>query len=110
MCFALFWVSWCISIGIYIGPHVLTIGISALAVILVIWRQSYEWFLGLSAFRERVYMLGNGERARSVIELIRSRSDSGMEIVRGEASGDFASEHEHFAADLRAFLPTEADD
>jgi sugar transferase (PEP-CTERM system associated) len=89
--------------GIYIGPHVLTIGISALAVVLVIWRQSYEWFIGLSAFRERIYVLGNGDRARFVVELIRNRNDAGMEIVRGEGTGEFASEHERFAADLRAF-------
>lgn len=88
--------------GIYIGPHVLTIGISALAVVLVIWRQSYEWFVGLSAFRERVYVLGNGERARSVVELIRARNDAGMEIVEGEGRGEFETEHERFAADLRA--------
>jgi len=89
--------------GIYIGPHVLTIGISALAVVLVIWRQSYEWFLGLSAFRERVYVLGNGPRAQSVIALIRSRNDAGMEIVGGEGIGKFATELERLAADLRAF-------
>ena len=89
--------------GIYIGPHVLTTGISALAVVLVFWRQLYDWFLGLSVFRERVYVLGNGERARSVMELIRSRSDSGMEIIQGEGTGDFATELEGFAADLRAF-------
>jgi len=89
--------------GIYIGPHVLTIGISLLAVVLVIWRQSYEWFLGLTVFREHVYVLGSGERARSVAELIRTRSDAGMEIVEGEGKGDFATEQERFAADLHAF-------
>jgi sugar transferase (PEP-CTERM system associated) len=89
--------------GIYIGPHVLTIGISALAVVLVIWRQSYEWFLGLSAFRERVYVLGSGPRAHSVAALIRSRSDAGMEIVDGEGTGEFTNEQERLAADLRAF-------
>lgn len=87
----------------YIGPHVLTIGISVLAVVLVIWRQSYEWFLGLSLFRERVYVLGNGERARSVVELIKSRNDAGMEIVEGPALGTFATELEQYAADLRTF-------
>ncbi len=87
---------------IYIGPHVLTIGISALAVVLVIWRQSYEWFLGLSAFREHVYVLGRGERAKSVVELIRNRSDAGMEIVESPCKGEFATEHEQYTADLRA--------
>ena len=86
---------------VYIGPHVLTIGISALAVVLVIWRQSYEWFLGLSAFREHVYVLGNGERAKSVVDLIRSRSDAGMEIVESPCKSKFSTEHEQYAADLR---------
>lgn len=88
---------------VYIGPHVLTIGISALAVVLVVWRQSYEWFLGLSLFRERVYVLGNGDRAKSVVQLIRSRNDAGMEIVEGQSQETFATEYEQFAADLRAF-------
>ncbi|HZL53868.1 MAG TPA: polyprenyl glycosylphosphotransferase, partial [Terracidiphilus sp.] len=64
--------------GIYIGPHVLTIGIAILAIILVVWRRTYEWIIGLSAFRERVYVLGNGERARTVIETLRIRRDAGM--------------------------------
>lgn len=88
---------------IYIGPHVLTIGISALAVVLVIWRQSYEWFLGLSAFREHVYVLGNGERAKSIVALIRSRTDAGMEIVESPCKGTYETEHEQYAADLRSF-------
>ena len=89
--------------GIYIGPHVLTIGISVLAIVLVLWRQSYEWILGRSAFRERVYVLGNGERARSVIQLLKTRNDAGMEIIEGEGEGDFNGDIEKFAADLRAF-------
>jgi sugar transferase (PEP-CTERM system associated) len=89
--------------GIYIGPHVLTIGIAILAIILVVWRRSYEWIIGLSAFRERVYVLGNGERARTVIETLRTRRDAGMEVVDGEGKGEFNSDHERFAADLRTF-------
>ena len=89
---------------IYIGPHVLTIGISALAVVLVIWRQSYEWFLGLSVFREHIYVLGNGDRAKSVVDLIRSRTDAGMEIVESPCKNKFSTNHEQYAADLRALL------
>jgi sugar transferase (PEP-CTERM system associated) len=89
--------------GIYIGPHVLTIGIAILAIILVVWRRTYEWIIGLSAFRERVYVLGNGERARTVIETLRIRRDAGMEVVDGEGKGEFNGDHERFAADLRAF-------
>lgn len=89
--------------GIYIGPHVLTFGISALAIVLVLWRQSYEWVINLSAFRERVYVLGNGERARKVVQILKNRNDAGMQIVRGESQGEFSADLERYAADLRAF-------
>ncbi len=86
--------------AIYIGPHVLTFGITVLAIVLVLWRQSYEWIISQSAFRERVYVLGSGERARSVIETLRSRRDAGMEIVNEvPANGDL----EYFAGELRSF-------
>ena len=87
---------------IYIGPHVFTVGISTLAVALVLWRRSYEWMIGLPAFRERVYVLGNGQRALAVVEILRTRRDTGIEVVAG-AGGEFPGELERFAADLRAF-------
>jgi sugar transferase (PEP-CTERM system associated) len=88
---------------IYIGPHVFTIGISLLAIVLVLWRRSYEWIIGLSIFRERVYVLGNCEQARTVAETLRTRRDAGMEVVDGEGKGTFNGQLERFAADLRAF-------
>jgi sugar transferase (PEP-CTERM system associated) len=88
---------------LYIGPHVLTVGIAVLAIVLILWRRAYEWMIGLPAFRERVYVLGNGERARAVVEILRSRRDTGIEVVEGEGAGAFPGEIERFAADLRLF-------
>ncbi len=88
---------------IYIGPHVLTFGIVILAIVLVSWRWSYERIIGLSAFRERVYVLGNGGRANTVIEILRTRRDAGMEVVNGEDRDASELDLEHFAADLRSF-------
>lgn len=93
----------CVYPDIYIGPHVLTFGIATLAVVLVLWRQSYEWIISLSAFRERVYVLGSGERARAVCDILHSRKDAGIEVVEGNAEGEFVTDHERFAAELRAF-------
>lgn len=87
---------------IYIGPHVLTGGIFILAIALVLWRRAYEWIIGLSMFRERVYVLGNGERARAVAATLRTRRDAGMEVVEGPGAG-VPDGRERFAADLRAF-------
>ena len=78
-------------------------GISILAIFYVIWRSAYEWIIGLSVFRERVYVLGSGEQARTLVETLRARRDAGMEVVEGTVDGDCGSQAERFAADLRAF-------
>ena len=88
---------------INIGANVFFAGVSILAMALVIWRWAYEWIIGLSVFRERVFVLGSGVRARTVVETLRTRRDAGMEVVDGEGKGVFNGQLEHFAADLRAF-------
>ena len=85
-----------------IGPNVFVLGASILAFAFFIWRWVYEWILGLSVFRERVYVLGGGEMARKVVEMLRARRDAGMEVVEGE-SEESGGDLERFAADLRAF-------
>jgi sugar transferase (PEP-CTERM system associated) len=85
-----------------IGSNVPLVGTSILVIALVIWRSAYEWIIGLPVFRERVYVLGCGERARTVSETLRTRRDAGMEVVGGEGNGPFNGNLEHFAADLRA--------
>ena len=92
----------------YIGPQVFTVGISILAVVLVLWRRAYEWMIGLSLFRERVYVLGSGARARFIVETLRSRRDAGMEVVDGLELDGPTGQLEHFAADLRAFRKPKA--
>ena len=86
-----------------IGSNVPLVGTAILAIALVIWRSAYESIIGLSVFREHVYVLGSGERARAVVEILRTRRDAGMEIVDGESKGAFNGDHERLAADLRAF-------
>jgi sugar transferase (PEP-CTERM system associated) len=88
---------------IEIGPNVLLAGAAILAIALGLWRSAYEWIIGLPAFRQRVYVLGSGERARAVSETLRTRRDAGMEVVDGEGKGAFNSDPERFAADLRIF-------
>jgi sugar transferase (PEP-CTERM system associated) len=88
---------------IEIGPNVLLAGAAILAIALGVWRSAYEWIIGLPVFRERVYVLGCGERAHTVSETLRNRPDAGMEVVNGEGKGTFNCDPERFAADLRKF-------
>jgi sugar transferase (PEP-CTERM system associated) len=86
-----------------IGPYVFLVGVSFLAVVLVLWRGAYEWIIGLAMFRERVYVLGCGERASTVVELLRTSRDAGMEVIGWEGKGELHGRLERFSADLRAF-------
>jgi hypothetical protein len=87
---------------IEIGPNVLLVGAAILAIVLGVWRSAYEWIIGLSVFRERVYVLGAGERARTVSRLCApARCRDGGCRRRGQ--GAFSGDLERFAADLRAF-------
>lgn len=63
------------------GPNVFVVGVAILAVTLLVWRSVYEWVGNLPVFREKVYVLGHGPRADSVIELLRKRRDAGMDVI-----------------------------
>jgi sugar transferase (PEP-CTERM system associated) len=69
---------------IAIGPFVYVLGFALLAPSLILLRRAYEWIGGQKAFRERVYVLGAGEYARSIVDTIRSNPDMGMEVVYWE--------------------------
>jgi sugar transferase (PEP-CTERM system associated) len=86
-----------------LGPYILAAGVSFLTVFLVIWRWAYEWVIGLPAFRERVYVLGCGTRARSVVEMLHTNRDAGMEVVGWRDCGETDGQIDLYAADLRAF-------
>ena len=86
-----------------IGPYVYFVGALFVAVLLVLWRGAYEWIISLPMFRERVYVLGCGARARSVVELLRTSRDAGMEVVSWEGEDIVQGRLERFSADLRAF-------
>lgn len=79
--------SFLLSGVIYLDPSVdiahsvLLLGLMFLTFALVAWRSAYEWIIGRDAFRERVYVLGAGESAQMVIQLLRHRKDVGMEVV-----------------------------
>src|SRR5438105_3901517 len=64
-----------------IGPYVYVLGFTFLAPSLIALRWAYDWVAGQKIFRERVYVLGAGDYARSIVETINSRPDLGMEVI-----------------------------
>src|SRR5215472_4636777 len=88
-----------------IGHYVFVLGLIFLTFALFMWRSVYEWIIGRDIFRERVYVLGGGERARTVVETHRVRKDVGMEVVGwGDTAVDKAERKEAFVSALLPFL------
>jgi sugar transferase (PEP-CTERM system associated) len=101
--------SFFLSAVIYFFPavdmarYVLLLGLMFLTLGLLMWRSAYEWIIGQKAFRERVYVLGGGDRAHMVVQMLNSRKDAGMEVVDfDEVPEDKAERRETFEQALEA--------
>ena len=87
-----------------IAHSVILLGLAFLTAALVVWRIAYEWIISKPIFREHVYVLGGGERALAVVELISNRKDSGMEVVGWEANTpEGPTTRENFTTSLEEF-------
>jgi sugar transferase (PEP-CTERM system associated) len=60
---------------------VFLLGLVILTGALLIWRGIFLWMVRQPILRERVYVVGGGERAKTLVECIRSRSDLGFDVV-----------------------------
>ncbi len=67
--------------GFQIGNNVFAIGLILATVGLLSWRRVFEWLLQKPFLRERIYVLGSGERARRLVETLRSRPELGLEVI-----------------------------
>jgi sugar transferase (PEP-CTERM system associated) len=69
-------------------------GLVVLAVTLLGWRGAYSWIVQQPYFRERVYVLGTGERAQRLLNGLRQRSELGIEVVgwTGNIEGELTRE------------------
>ncbi len=56
-------------------------GLLVLTVMLLGWRGAYAWIVQQPYFRERVYVLGTGDRALRLLNGLRQRSELGIEVV-----------------------------
>lgn len=77
------------------------VGLAILTVMLFGWRAVYAWMVQQPVFRERVYVLGAGERAQRLVQGLRQRTGLGIEVVgwTGNIRGELT--RETMAADLR---------
>jgi sugar transferase (PEP-CTERM system associated) len=82
-----------------IARFVFLLGLILVVAGLIAWRSAFEWISGHAVFQERVYVLGEGERASSIIETIRVHREAGMVVVGWDApAADKAERKRTFAA------------
>ena len=69
-------------------------GLTVLTFMLFGWRLAHAWIVRQSFFRERVYVLGTGDRAQRLLEGLRKRTELGVEVVgwTGSILGEFTRE------------------
>jgi sugar transferase (PEP-CTERM system associated) len=83
-------------------------GVVILTFTLFCWRGIYSWMVQQPFLRERVYVLGNGERAERLVRGLRQRATLGVEVVgwsgdiEGELTRDSVASHLVGAAEKRS--------
>jgi len=70
------------------------LGLIILTITLFCWRGAYSWMVKQPFLRERVYVLGTGERAERLVRGLRQRSTLGIEVVgwTGSIEGELTRE------------------
>ena len=79
---------------ILIGNNTVVIGLLLVTIALFSWRMMYAWLAQMPYLRERVYVLGVGERAQRLVNALRSRSELGVELAgwSGNVEGELTRE------------------
>src|ERR1022692_1472468 len=91
--------------GFMLGRHVDLFGLIILTGTLLLWRAAYAWLIQQPYLCERVYVLGSSDRARRVVEAIRTRKDLGMEVVGwAGAFGNGGSDREGLASAVQGLI------
>jgi len=93
------------SVG-FLFPHSLPghgsslIGLIILTFALFIWRGTYAWLSQRPYLRERVYVLGTGERAQRLVNGLRTRSELAVEVAGWSGNLEGPVTRESIAAHL----------
>ena len=80
--------------GFLPGSNSALFGVGILAVALFCWRSTYGWLVQQPFFRERIYVLGTGDRAERLVKGLRARAELGIEVVgwTGNLEGELTRE------------------
>lgn len=84
-----------------LGRDTFVFGLTILTFALFAWRGAYDWMIRQPFLRERVYVVGDGDRAKRLVEAMRTRRELGMEVIGWAGSvGTGSLSREAIAPDL----------
>ncbi len=77
-----------------LGNHAVVLGLLLVTIALFAWRMIYAWLSQTPYLRERVYVLGTGDRAQRLMNGLRTRTELGIEVAgwSGTIEGGFTRE------------------
>jgi sugar transferase (PEP-CTERM system associated) len=90
--------------GFMLGNQSFVLGLIILTISLLGWRTAYAWLVQQPYLRERVYVLGTGERAQRLVQGLRSRSELGVEVVGWTGNVEGAMTREAVASHLMSLV------
>lgn len=79
-----------------LGRSVYLTGLIILMVALLGWRSVYAWMTHIPMFREKVYVLGDGDRSERLVNALNENKDLGLDVVGWEGplrNGSFSREN-----------------
>jgi len=85
--------------GFMLGNQSFLWGLLILTFALFGWRAAYAWLMLQPFLRERVYVLGTGQRAQRLVNGLRTRPELGIDVagwsgdVQGEVNRDAVAQH-----------------
>lgn len=83
-----------------IGNNTVVLALLLVTVALFAWRLAYAWLAQSPLLRERVYVLGIGERAQRLVNGLRSRTELGVEVAGWSGNVEGALTREAIASHL----------
>jgi len=86
-------------------PHFMKNSASAPGMVILIialfgWRTAYAWLVQQPYLRERVFVLGTGERAQRLVQGLRTRPELGIDVVGWTGDLEMAPPRESVASQL----------
>jgi len=89
---------------VLLGNNSVVLGLLLVTVALFGWRMMYAWLVQQPYLRERVYVLGMGERAQRLVNGLRSRTELGVEVIGWSGNVEGAITREAIAAHLMELI------